>query len=119
MDALRTAVSHMSHCDSDLNEISHDANIRKAIKLIARFPTIVASFSRIKTGYNPLSPDYKLSHGANFLYMLNGEKPDELEAKVMEKDLRPMTHGQISTKTFQKNWQKIKGLLHYTILQKR
>lgn len=100
MDALRTAVSHMSHCDPDLNDISHDANIRKAIKLIARFPTVVASFSRIKTGYTPILPDYNLSHGANFLYMLSGEKPDELEAEVMEKDLILTAEHELNASTF-------------------
>jgi citrate synthase len=90
----------MSHCDPDLNDISHDANIRKAIKLIARFPTVVASFSRIKTGYTPILPDYNLSHGANFLYMLSGEKPDELEAEVMEKDLILTAEHELNASTF-------------------
>ena len=79
MDALRTSISFMSHCDPDLNSNSPDANIRKRMKMIARFPTIVASFSRAKSGMEVIEPDPELSHGANFLYMLQGTRPSELE----------------------------------------
>ncbi|MFP4654282.1 MAG: citrate/2-methylcitrate synthase [Methanohalobium sp.] len=100
MDALRTVVSHMSHCDPDLNDNSHDANIRKSTKLISRFPTIVASFSRIKNGYEPLMPDTNLSHGANFLYMLNGEKPEKTVTEIMEKDFILIAEHELNASTF-------------------
>ena len=100
MDALRTAVSHMSHCDPDLNDNSYDANIRKATRLISRFPTIVASFSRIKNEYVPLFPDTSMSHGANFLYMLKGKKPDKIEAEIMEKDFILIAEHELNASTF-------------------
>jgi citrate synthase len=86
MDDLRTTVSYISHCDPDLKHNDFDANIRKAQRLVAKFPTIVATFQRIRDGTNPITPTKDLSHGANFLYMLKGERPSKLEAEIMEKD---------------------------------
>jgi citrate synthase len=82
----RTTVSYISHCDPDLKLNDFDANIRKAQRLVAKFPTIVAAFQRIRDGKKPIAPTQDLSHGANFLYMLRGEKPGDLEAEIMEKD---------------------------------
>jgi len=48
-----------------------------AIKLIAKFPTIVAAWSRIRNNKKPVEPDLNLNHAANFLYMLNGTIPDD------------------------------------------
>ena len=53
MDALRTAVSHPSHCDPDLNDNSLDVNYRKGTDLVAQFPTIVAAFWRIRNKKEP------------------------------------------------------------------
>ncbi len=86
MDALRTTVSYMSHCDPDLKHNDFEANIRKAQKLVAKFPTVVATFQRIREGKKPIAPTQNLSHGANFLFMLKGKEPGELEASIMEKD---------------------------------
>ncbi len=100
MDALRTAVSYMSHCDADLNDNSHGANIRKAVRLISRFPTIVAAFYRLRNGLEPVPPDPDLPHGANFLYMLRGSRPSELEASVMEKDFILSAEHELNASTF-------------------
>ncbi|MBP2029100.1 citrate synthase [Methanohalophilus levihalophilus] len=86
MDALRTAVSYMSHCDPELNDNSAEANVNKGIRMIAKFPTMVAVFSRQRRGLDVIQPDLSLSHGANFLYMLKGSKPTDLESRVLESD---------------------------------
>lgn len=100
MDALRTAVSHMSHCDPDLNDNSFEANIRKAIRLIAKAPTIVAGFQRVRRGMEQIEPDLSLSHGANFLYMLKGKKPTPLEARIMETDFILSAEHELNASTF-------------------
>ncbi|MBD3190688.1 MAG: citrate/2-methylcitrate synthase [Candidatus Heimdallarchaeota archaeon] len=100
MDALRTAISHMSHCDPDLNDNSFEANIRKAIRLIAKTPTIVSGFQRVREGETLLEPDLTLSHGANFLYMLKGEKPSSLEARIMETDFILSAEHELNASTF-------------------
>ncbi len=81
MEMLRTVVSAMSHYDPEAEDISEAANRRKALRLTAQFGTIVAAFGRIREGREPIEPDPKLSHAANFLYMLQGKKPDTDSAR--------------------------------------
>ncbi|WP_135611523.1 citrate/2-methylcitrate synthase [Methanococcoides sp. AM1] len=100
MDALRTTISFMSHCDPDLNDNSPEANIRKGMRMIARFPTVVASFSRTKHGMEELEPDPELSHSANFLYMLRGTRPSELEARILETDFILSADHELNPSTF-------------------
>ncbi|NOQ53179.1 MAG: citrate/2-methylcitrate synthase [Thermoplasmata archaeon] len=100
MDALRTAISFESHCDMDLNDNSQEANVRKAIRLIAKFPTIIAAFWRINNGKKVMQPDPELSHGANFLYMLRGERPSELEARAIETDFIISAEHELNASTF-------------------
>jgi citrate synthase len=87
MDVLRTAVSALAAFDPDTEDNSPKANLRKAIRLTAQAPTIVAAHERIRKGQNAVAPDLRLNHAANFLYMLRGEKPDEESARAIDVDL--------------------------------
>jgi citrate synthase len=100
IEALRTIVSFMSQFDPDLNDSSPEGNMRKAIRLIAKIPTIVATYYRVANGKEPVSPDPTLSHGANFLYMLKGSKPSKLEAEIMEKDFILSAEHELNASTF-------------------
>jgi len=100
MEALRTVVSFISQFDPDLNDNSQEGNMRKAIRLISMVPTIVAAYYRTANGKEPVPPDPSLSHGANFLYMLRGSKPDPLEAEVMEKDFILSAEHELNASTF-------------------
>ena len=84
MDALRTAASSLSSIDPDLQSNEPAANLRKAIRLTAQFPTIVAAFHRMRNGQRLLDPDPNLSIAGNFLYMLNGSKPHETLVRVLD-----------------------------------
>ncbi len=77
MDILQAAVGMLAHHDPDTKEHSREAAVRMAIKLIAKFPTIVAAWGRIRNNKKPVEPDLNLNHAANFLYMLNGTIPDD------------------------------------------
>ncbi|MCP4694284.1 MAG: citrate (Si)-synthase, partial [Desulfobacterales bacterium] len=77
MDILQAAVAMLAHHDPDVNEHNREAALRIAIKLIAKFPTIVAAWERIRNDKEPVDPDPSLGHAANFLYMLNNEVPDD------------------------------------------
>jgi citrate synthase len=77
MDILQAGVAMLAHHDPDVKELSLEAANRMAIKLVAKFPTIVAAWDRIRNNQKPIDPDPNLSHAANFLYMLNGEVPDD------------------------------------------
>ncbi|MBK5112591.1 MAG: citrate/2-methylcitrate synthase [Candidatus Heimdallarchaeota archaeon] len=100
MDALMTAISHMSHSDPDLNDNSNEANIRKAIRLIAKLPTIVAYFQRIHDGKEIIEPNELLPHCSNFLYMLRGEVPSVLESKILDVDFILSAEHELNASTF-------------------
>lgn len=70
MEALRTTVSALSFYDAEIEDISLEATQRKAIRLIAQFPTICAAYQRIRAGQEAIAPSARLSHAANTLHML-------------------------------------------------
>ncbi len=84
MDVLRTAVSSLSLYDNEAADSSKEANIRKTIRLISKMSSIVATIGRYRNGGGYVSPDAKLSHSENFLYMLNGAKPAPEQHKPVE-----------------------------------
>jgi citrate synthase len=77
MDILQAGAAMLAHHDPDAKELSLEAANRMAIKLTAKFPTIVAAWSRIRNNQMPVEPNPSLSHAANFLYMMNGTIPDD------------------------------------------
>jgi len=83
MDMLQAFVSALAgYYDEEFS--SKEASYDKAINLIAKVPTIVASWQRIRNGLDIIDPDASLSHAANFLYMMSGEKPDPEVEKVFD-----------------------------------
>ena len=75
MDALRTTVSALAAGRNDADKYSVDVDTQKAIETTAQLATIVAYYHRIRMDKDLVKPDPKLSHAANFLYMLTGKKP--------------------------------------------
>jgi len=84
IDVLRTAVSYLSNFDAERDDPTRAANMRKAQRLIGKFPTLVAAAQRIREGKRPVAPDPSLGIAEDFLRMLTGRKPDRLSAKVMD-----------------------------------
>jgi citrate synthase len=84
MAALRTAVSALALYDAEANDNAEAANRRKAIRLTAKLPTIVAAFDRIRNGKSAVAPRTDLNTAANFLYMLNGEPADDLRVRTFD-----------------------------------
>lgn len=84
MDMLKAGAALLAMHDPDRDDDSHDANIRKAIRLLAKFPAIIAWSYRINRGQDIIEPDNTLNHGENFLYMLLGKKPDPYVARVFD-----------------------------------
>ena len=83
MDMLQAFVSALAgYYDEEF--ANKDASYDKAINLIAKVPTIIASWQRIRNGLDIVDPDPSLSHAANFLYMMSGEKPDPEVEKVFD-----------------------------------
>jgi citrate synthase len=84
MDILQAAVPMLAHHDPDIGDLSREAALRMALRLIARFPTVVAAWHRIRSGMEPVAPDPGLGHAANFLYMLNGRVPNETATRAID-----------------------------------
>src|SRR5215510_1482052 len=84
MEVLRTGVSALSAFDPDDPDNSREAEIRKAMRLTAQMPTLVAAWERIRRGKAPIAPNPKLNLAANFLYMMSGKKPTDLAAKTFD-----------------------------------
>lgn len=86
MSMLRTMVSAESAHDPDGWEgpLNDEANQRKAVRLIARLPQMIAGYHRLRQNKPPLDPQPGLSHAANFLYVLLGEPPSDEDAKVFD-----------------------------------
>jgi len=87
MQVLRTAVSALGAFDPDSGDNSRAATLRKGIRLTAQVPIIVAAHERMRAGKAPVTPDARLAHAANFLWMLKGEKPSAAAAKLIDTDL--------------------------------
>jgi citrate synthase len=77
MDVLQAAVPMLAMIDPDLHDTSREANVRMAVRLIARLPAVMAAWHRIRNGQDVLPPDDSLEHAANFLWQLQGKKPDD------------------------------------------
>ena len=84
MEVLRTAVSALSMYDADETDNLHEANVRKSFRLTSQIAMIVASYDRLRKGLNLVEPDPSLSHAANFLWMLTGEKPTDTATRTMD-----------------------------------
>jgi citrate synthase len=87
MDVLRTGVSALAAFDPETADKSPEATLRKGIRLTAQVPMLVAAHEHIRNGREPVAPDPKLGHAANFLYMLKGKAPSADAARLMEIDM--------------------------------
>ena len=100
MEVLRTAVSALSFYDKEAEAIDHDANVRKAIRLTSQIPMIVGGHDRTRKGKPVTPPDPSLSHAANFLLMLNGEKPTPTAEKALDVALILHADHELNASTF-------------------
>ncbi|MFB1080443.1 citrate synthase [Jeotgalibacillus sp. JSM ZJ347] len=100
MAAVRTAVSALGLFDEEADVMEEAANYRKAVRLQAKIATIVTAFARIRKGQEPIAPKADLSFAANFLYMMNGEMPEDIEVEAMNKALVLHADHELNASTF-------------------
>jgi citrate synthase len=100
MEVLRTVVSALSMYDPDEKDNLHDANIRKSYRLTSQIAMIVAAYDRIRKGKPVVQPDPSLSHAANFLWMLNGEKPSATAEQALDVALILHADHELNASTF-------------------
>ena len=100
MDVLRTAVSMLAYDDPETEDISVEATRRKALRLVAKFPTIVAAIHRHRQGQSIVAAKSELGHAANFLYMLHSEPQSELDNQAMNLYLVLLADHSLNASTF-------------------
>ncbi len=100
MDVLRTAVSLLSVYDPIAGDMSDEANVKKAVKLMARIATLVTTFDRLRNGRPIIEGDPNLGYAANFLYTLNGKKPDSVMERVFNVALILHADHELNASTF-------------------
>lgn len=81
---LRSAVSLMSHWDVDANDNSHEANMRKAVRMTAKMGSIVTTYEAIRNKREILAPKAGKSIAWNFMYMLKGAEPEADIVKLFD-----------------------------------
>jgi citrate synthase len=100
MDVLRTAVSMLSLHDPLARDLSPESNVRKAVQLVARTASIVATFDRLRTGKMLVEDDPSLGFAANILYSLHGKRPDPVMERAMDIALILHADHELNASTF-------------------
>ncbi len=86
MDVLRTAVSALAALEPTSQKVDEKGFFENGIRLMSQVPMIIAAHHNIRNGRAPLAPDAELSHAANWLWMLKGEKPSQDTARLADVD---------------------------------
>jgi len=100
MDVVRTAVSALGMYDVDGGDPTREASLRKAVRIQAQVPTIVAAWARIRKGKAPVPSNGRLNLAANFLYTLTGKTPSPLAASAMSTALILHADHELNASTF-------------------
>ncbi|WP_099300546.1 citrate synthase [Bacillus sp. Marseille-P3800] len=100
MDALRTGISVLASYDHDLLNRDPEVNRERGYQLLAKLPAIVANSYRVLEGKEIMRPKEELSYSANFLYMITGKEPTELEERVFDQSLVLYSEHEMPNSTF-------------------
>jgi citrate synthase len=84
MDALQAGVAAMGMYYPSRDVGNARGNWQSVIRLIAKMPTLVAAFHRLRHGDEALKPRDDLGHAANFYYLLTEQEPSPAVAKVLD-----------------------------------
>lgn len=95
MTALRMAAGAL-----DLDGHDAEESFAQAARLLARLPTIVATYWRLRNGQIPIAPDATLHHAANYLYMLTGERPAAAQVRGLETYFNTVVDHGLNASTF-------------------
>ena len=100
MDVARTAVSVMGLEDKETKDNSPKANLRKAIRILAKTPTALAAFYRLRKGKKIISPKKNLSFSENFFHMCFGKVPNKEIVKAFDVTLILYAEHSFNVSTF-------------------
>jgi len=100
MDVLRTAVSMLALHDPEAQDMSAEANHRKATRLMAQTAAIVTTYNRLRNGKEVVPSDPGLGFAANFLYTLTGKRPDDIMERAFDVALILHADHELNASTF-------------------
>jgi citrate synthase len=100
MDVLRTAVSMLGLYDSEASDMSTEANVRKAVRLMSKTAGIVTTYDRLRNGSPLVADDPKLGFAANFLYTLTGKRPDDVMERAFDVAMTLHADHELNASTF-------------------
>ncbi|HJP40352.1 MAG TPA: citrate/2-methylcitrate synthase [Dehalococcoidia bacterium] len=100
MRTLEIAVEVIGAMDEASSDLSQKQLKLSAARLAAKMTTVVAAYHRLRMGETLIQPRDDLPHAANFLYMLTGEEPNELQARVMDVAFILHTEHEMNASTF-------------------
>jgi len=100
LDVLRTVVSALASFDQDAADNSHEANQRKAERLLAQMPVAIADFWRISKGLQPIPARQDLNGAASFLFLLRGTEPTADEVKALDVSMTLYAEHEFNASTF-------------------
>ncbi|MDZ4818334.1 MAG: citrate/2-methylcitrate synthase [Planctomycetota bacterium] len=100
MDVLRSGASYLAHWDPDSGDESREANLRKAERLLARLPVILAARHRMRQGKEPVPPDKHRSLAENLLWMITRIEPNEQTIRAMDVSLILYAEHEFNASTF-------------------
>jgi citrate synthase len=100
MRVLQAATAMLGMFDPDATDNSHAANVRKAVRLTSQYATAICAHHRVRRGQDPVTPAAGLSHAANFLYMLTGERPSQAATKAFDASLTLYAEHELNASTF-------------------
>ena len=84
MDVLQACLAVLGMFSEKPDPRDSEAVDEACVRILAATPVIVATFDRLRNGVDLVAPDEELGHAGNFLWMINGEKPDELTARIFD-----------------------------------
>ncbi len=84
MDALQAGVAAMGMFYPARDVTNAKSNWDSVVRLIAKLPTIVAAFHRLRHGDAAIAPRDDLAHAANFYYMLTEQEPSPPVSRVLD-----------------------------------
>ncbi|WP_415271298.1 bifunctional 2-methylcitrate synthase/citrate synthase [Candidatus Pelagibacter sp. Uisw_121] len=100
MDVARTAVSVMGLEDKETRDNSPKANLRKAIRILAKTPTALAAFYRLRKGKKIIAPKKNLTFSENFFHMCFGKVPNKEIVKAFDVSLILYAEHSFNVSTF-------------------
>ena len=100
MDVMRTGCSALAHWDPDVADNSHEANLRKAERLLAQLPVLLAARHRLRQGKEPVAADKHRSLADNLLWMLSRREPSPRAVRAMEMSLVLYAEHEYNASTF-------------------